>query len=135
MTLEQLLGLMAFGVKKGTSDIHLEAGYPPSYRLRGELVTAKMERLTPADTLLLAQHILGKDDPFFAGARHDVDRGFSIQGVSRFRASIFRQRGEGIRMREEAKGDVRFRALEADYRADLEENARQPAAAAPDDSP
>ncbi len=93
MTLEQLLGLLGVGVKKGASDIHLEVGYPPSYRIRGELFAAKLDRLAPADTVLLAQQILGKNDPFFTGARHDVDRGFGIPGVSRFRASIFHQRG------------------------------------------
>ncbi len=93
MTLEQLLGLLAVGVKKGASDIHLEVGYPPSYRIRGDLFTARMERLTAQETGLLAQHVLGKDDAFFTGGRHDVDRGFGIQSVSRFRASIFRQRG------------------------------------------
>jgi len=93
MTIEQLLGLLGVGVKKGASDIHLEAGYPPSYRIRGELFAAKLERLTPNETLLLAQQILSKTEPFLSGSRHDVDRGFGIPGVARFRASIFRQRG------------------------------------------
>ncbi len=93
MTLEQLLGLLGVGVKKGASDIHLEVGYPPSYRIRGELFAAKLERLTSNDTLLLAQKILGPNDSFFAGGRRDVDRGFGIPQVSRFRASIFYQRG------------------------------------------
>jgi twitching motility protein PilT len=93
MTIEQLLGLLGVGVKKGASDIHLEAGYPPSYRIRGELFAAKLERLTPQETLLLAQQILSKNDPFLTSSRHDVDRGFGIPGVARFRASIFRQRG------------------------------------------
>jgi twitching motility protein PilT len=93
MTIEQLLGLLGVGVKKGASDIHLEAGYPPSYRIRGELFSAKLDRLTPNETLLLAQKILNKNDPFLLGNHHDVDRGFAIPGVARFRASIFRQRG------------------------------------------
>ena len=100
MTIDQLLGLLSVGVKKGASDIHLEVGYPPSYRIRGELFAAKLDRLTPADTQLLAQHILGNTDPFFQGTRHDVDRGFGLPGVARFRASVFRQRGSvGIVMR------------------------------------
>lgn len=93
MNLEQLVGLLGVGVKKGASDVHLEVGYPPAYRIRGELFTAKMDRLTPAETQLLAVQILGKDDPFILGRKHDVDRGFGIPGVSRFRASVFRQRG------------------------------------------
>src|SRR5262249_59716178 len=35
----------------------------------------------------------GEEDRSPPGSRHDVDRGFGIQGVARFRASIFRQRG------------------------------------------
>jgi twitching motility protein PilT len=93
MTIEQLMGLLAVGVKKGASDIHLEAGYPPAYRIRGELFAAKLDRLTPNETLMLAHQILNKDDPFLAGSRHDVDRSFGIPGVARFRASVFRQRG------------------------------------------
>jgi twitching motility protein PilT len=93
MTIEQLLGLLGVGVKKGASDIHLEAGYPPSYRIRGELFAAKLDRLTQNETLMLAQQILSKNDPFMLGHRHDVERSFGIPGVARFRASIFRQRG------------------------------------------
>src|SRR5260370_40277945 len=93
MTIEQMLGLLGVGVKKGASDIHLEAGYPPAYRIRGELFGAKMDRLTPAETMLLAQQILRKDDPFLEGSRHDVDRRFGVPGVDRLRASILRHRG------------------------------------------
>ncbi|MGC4122544.1 MAG: PilT/PilU family type 4a pilus ATPase [Myxococcales bacterium] len=93
MTLEQLLGLLSLGAKKGASDIHLEAGYPPWYRINGELFAAKLDKLTSEDTALLARHVLGESSPFLAGAVRDVDRGFGIQGVSRFRASFLRQRG------------------------------------------
>jgi len=93
MTLEQLLGLLSLGAKKGASDIHLEVGYPPWYRINGELFAAKLDKLTPEDTQLLARHILGESSPFFTGAKSDVDRGFGIQGISRFRASFLRQRG------------------------------------------
>ena len=93
MTLEQLLGLLSLGAKKGASDIHLEAGYPPWYRINGELFAAKLDKLTAEDTALLARHILGESSPFLIGAVRDVDRGFGIQGVSRFRASFLRQRG------------------------------------------
>ncbi len=32
--------LLAFGVERGVSDIHFEVGYPPHYRLHGELLGA-----------------------------------------------------------------------------------------------
>lgn len=93
MTHEQFLNLLTLGVKKGASDIHLEAGYSPSYRIHGELFSARLEKLTPADTEMIATEILGKDDPFMTGKKRDVDRGFGVPGLSRFRASVLRQRG------------------------------------------
>ena len=40
--------LLAFGVERGVSDIHFEVGYPPHYRLNGELLGAiKVPPLTP----------------------------------------------------------------------------------------
>ena len=93
MTVEQLLGILAAGVKKGASDIHLQVGYPPTFRVRGSLYGAKLAALTAGDTQALAWHILGKDNPISKGLKYDVDRSFSIKGVARFRASIFQQRG------------------------------------------
>jgi Tfp pilus assembly pilus retraction ATPase PilT len=31
---------VAFGIERGVSDIHFEVGYPPHYRLHGELLGA-----------------------------------------------------------------------------------------------
>ncbi len=92
MTHEQLLNLLSLGVKKGASDIHLQAGYPPSYRIYGELFSARLEKLTPQDTDDIAHDILAKDEPFLKGEVRDIDRGFGIAGLSRFRASVLRQR-------------------------------------------
>jgi twitching motility protein PilT len=93
MTHEQLLNLLSLGVKKGASDIHLEAGYPPSYRIHGELFAAKLEKLTPADTEWIARDILPLEEGFLTGKVCDIDRGFSVAGLSRFRVSALRQRG------------------------------------------
>jgi twitching motility protein PilT len=93
MTHDQLLNLLSLGVKKGASDIHLEAGYPPSYRINGELFSARLDKLTPQDTEEIARDILGREEPLLQSKVVDVDRGFGIAGLSRFRASVLRQRG------------------------------------------
>jgi twitching motility protein PilT len=93
MNREQFMAMLAFGVRAGASDIHFEVGYPPTFRIRGDLVRAKAEKLKPDDTMSLAKQILVNDDSFFAGLKHEVDRGFGVEGVARFRASVFRQRG------------------------------------------
>src|SRR5512135_3684180 len=79
--------LLAFGIERGVSDIHFEVGYPPHYRLHGELLGAiKVPPLTASDTEAIARMIL-------------EDRGTQVDFTRRF-ASIFRQRGSvGIVMR------------------------------------
>jgi len=98
--------LLAFGLERGASDIHFEAGYPPHYRLNGELMSAiKVPPLTAADTEAIARMIL--EDRADRGATVDFTRPFTELDVAyalaqrgRFRATIFRQRGAaGIVMR------------------------------------
>jgi twitching motility protein PilT len=90
MNEQGLLSLLTFGVKKGASDIHLEAGYPPSYRIMGRLFAANTEPLKSADTELIVKLIAG--DAALDTAK-DADRGYGVPELSRFRATIFRQRG------------------------------------------
>jgi twitching motility protein PilT len=96
--------LLMFGVEKGVSDIHFEAGYPPHYRLQGELLGAvKVPALKPSDTEDIARFILeprgASIDPNRPFA--EIDASYAIPGgTARFRASIFRQRGNvGIVLR------------------------------------
>jgi twitching motility protein PilT len=95
--------LLAFGIERGASDLHFEVGYPPHYRVHGELLGAiKVPPLSGHDTEAIARMIL--EDRSFSG---DVSRRFAELDVAyvlsergRFRASIFRQRGVvGIVMR------------------------------------
>lgn len=94
--------LLAFGVERGVSDIHFEVGYPPHYRLHGELLSAvKVPPLTAADTEAIAAMILGdRSKVDFHRPFPEMDMSYSLGGTGRFRASIFRQRGSvGIVMR------------------------------------
>jgi len=98
MNQQNFHALLTLGVKKGASDIHLQAGYPPAYRINGNLYSAKMEPFRPEDTqaaveLIMAERGLPPD-------ADEIDCGYSIPGVSRFRANIYRQRGSfGMVMR------------------------------------
>jgi twitching motility protein PilT len=95
--------LLAFGVDRGVSDIHFEVGYPPHYRLHGELLGAiKVPPLTSADTAAIARIILAERQERFDFNRPfgEIDVSYSLAGRGRFRASIFRQRGSvGVVMR------------------------------------
>jgi twitching motility protein PilT len=95
--------LLAFGVERGVSDIHFEVGYPPHYRLHGELLGAiKVPPLTAPDTESIARMILEDRNLTVDFTRRfaEIDVSYALAERGRFRASIFRQRGAvGIVMR------------------------------------
>ncbi len=100
MDVETFNKLLLFALERGMSDIHLEVGYSPHYRLRGELVPTKLPVLKPKDTedlgkLLLEGRGIDLHKPF-----PEMDVSYAITGKGRFRASVFRQRGSvGIVLR------------------------------------
>jgi len=95
--------LLAFGIERGVSDIHFEVGYPPHYRLQGELLGAiKVPPLSAQDTEAIARMILEDRNLTVDFTRRftEIDVSYSLAQRGRFRASIFRQRGSvGIVMR------------------------------------
>jgi twitching motility protein PilT len=95
--------LLAFGIERGVSDIHFEVGYPPHYRLHGELLGAiKVPPLSTGDTEAIARMILEDRNMTVDFTRRftEIDVSYSLAQRGRFRASIFRQRGAvGIVMR------------------------------------
>jgi twitching motility protein PilT len=95
--------LLAFGIERGVSDIHFEVGYPPHYRLNGELLGAiKVPPLTASDTESIAKIILEDRNMTVDFSRRfaEIDVSYSLAQRGRFRASIFRQRGSvGIVLR------------------------------------
>ncbi len=95
--------LLAFGIERGVSDIHFEVGYPPHYRVHGELLGAiKVPPLGAGDTESIARMILEDRSITVDFTRRftEIDVSYSLAQRGRFRASIFRQRGAvGVVMR------------------------------------
>jgi twitching motility protein PilT len=95
--------LLAFGIERGVSDVHFEVGYPPHYRLHGELLGAiKVPPLAAQDTEAIARMILEDRNVTVDFTRRftEIDMSYALAQRGRFRASIFRQRGAvGIVMR------------------------------------
>lgn len=85
----------------GGSDIHLHIGMPPVVRINGALAPMEHFSTLTSDLLRsLAEEIFraGHSEQFAAG--EEIDTSYSLAGVGRFRANIFRQRGTvGIVMR------------------------------------
>src|SRR6266511_68639 len=91
---EMFHSFLQLAVKRQASDVHFEVGYPPTYRVFGELLAAKYPPLTHADTEAIANFVLQAPGSGFSPLDfREVDRSYSLPGVSRFRASIFKQRG------------------------------------------
>jgi twitching motility protein PilT len=91
---EMFHSFLQLAVKRQASDVHFEVGYPPTYRVFGELLAAKYPPLTHADTEAIANFVLQAPGSGFTPLDfREVDRSYSLPGVSRFRASIFKQRG------------------------------------------
>src|SRR5258708_39901742 len=87
--------LLAFGIERGVSDIHFEVGYPPHYRLHGELLGAiKVPPLTAPDTEAIARMILEDRNQTVDFTRRfvELDLSYWLAQPGRFRASIFRHR-------------------------------------------
>ena len=89
-SLRELLEMM---VTKKASDLHLTVGVPPQLRLHGEMTPLGEERLTPQATSELAYSVLNEEQRKRFEMDNELDFSFGIQGVSRFRANVYLQRG------------------------------------------
>jgi len=95
MTFNELLKRM---VEKNASDLHLIAGLPPAFRVHGELVPVDgIERFTPESlkdfifaALTTHQQNMFQNDP---ASRNELDFGYGIPGVGRFRVNVHVSRG------------------------------------------
>ena len=88
--------LLREAVEQNASDIYIIAGLSASFRRNGQLCHEHEQRLLPGDTRRLLEELYrlaGERDkePLLRGG--DDDFSFSIQGLSRFRVSAFKQRG------------------------------------------
>jgi twitching motility protein PilT len=95
--LHQILGI---AYERKVSDVHFEVGTPPFFRVRGQLVRAKLPNLTAEDTEFIATGILTQNRRQPGGDIKELDTSYSLESGARFRVSIFRQRGSlGVVMR------------------------------------
>ena len=76
----------------GASDLHLSAGMPPMIRLRGEIVRANLPALSPEETRAMVYEIMNAEQRATFEAHREIDFGFEVPSVARFRANVFMQR-------------------------------------------
>ncbi len=94
--LEHLDTILRFAVKNGVSDVHLKVGRPPVFRRNGALSTQP-------GTAEFQEHHLGKMVGVLLAAekhrrqmeeRNECDLAYEVDGIGRFRVSVYRQSGQ-----------------------------------------
>jgi twitching motility protein PilT len=85
--------LLRMAMSFGASDLHLRAGSCPVIRVNGELrPLAGVERLQQEETLEMAFSMMSNRQKQHFKEAYEVDIGYGISGVGRFRVNIFQQR-------------------------------------------
>ncbi len=88
-----LAALLKTMVEQDASDLHISVGVPPEFRIQGKIVRVKTDNLSNQDTKELCYSVLtdAQKSDFEKGL--ELDFSFGIKDLSRFRGSIFFQRG------------------------------------------
>lgn len=86
--------MLSKGVQHSASDILFKVGQPPAFRIHKELRYLQTEKLMPAVTREIAQHILkltrfGSD----LDALQQFDTAYALEHIGRFRVNVYRERG------------------------------------------
>jgi twitching motility protein PilT len=86
--------LLRIACTHGASDLHLKVGAFPVMRIGGELHPVDdAPRLKPEDTLDMSFSIMSNRQKQRFKEVSEVDIGYGVSGLGRFRANIFQQRG------------------------------------------
>src|SRR6476660_2705544 len=85
--------LLRMAISFGASDLHLRAGSNPVIRINGELKQmAGVGRLNQDETLEMAFSMMSNRQKQHFKEVFEVDIGYGVQGLGRFRVNIFQQR-------------------------------------------
>lgn len=87
--------------ERKASDVHITAGLPPMIRVDGEVVPLPYEVLTPPETQRLMYEILNDDQISKYESTHELDIGYTVKELSRFRVNVYQQRqsvGSALRL-------------------------------------
>ncbi len=80
-------------LEHGASDMHITSGAPPTYRVHGHILKAKMNSLNPADTKELCYAVLTDYQKAIFEEQKQIDFSFGIRDLARFRGNVYYQRG------------------------------------------
>ena len=87
--------IMKLAAQKGASDIHLKAGLVPVIRKHGQLrpLSSKLPTLSADQIYTMSSYIMDERQQAEFLEHQQLDMGFTVEGVGRFRFNIFSQQG------------------------------------------
>ncbi|MCF8093991.1 MAG: type IV pilus twitching motility protein PilT [Desulfobacteraceae bacterium] len=77
---------------QGASDLHLAAGQQPALRINGEIERVKYKPLNNEDLRSMVYEITSEEKIKVFEETGDIDFGYEIPGLARYRANMFMQR-------------------------------------------
>lgn len=90
LTMKHLLDLV---ISKDASDLHLSVGYPPIFRIDGQLVPYGIKDLTEADVKKLVHFTLSAEKKEILEVNKEVDLSYAYENKARFRINAYHERG------------------------------------------
>jgi len=93
-TIQELLAKM---IKEGASDLHIVVGAPPMIRLHGGLEPLPgYKSLNGEQTQEIIYTVMNEEQIAEFEAEKECDMSFGIEGLSRFRVNVYRDRGSVV---------------------------------------
>lgn len=90
----ELESMLKFALSQGLSDIHLKSGKCPVYRQKGSLAFQKNAPPVSEDEILsLLMPVMNDHQKNIFAEKKEVDLGYHVPQVGRFRINLFRQKG------------------------------------------
>ena len=90
MIIEEMLEL---AMQKGASDLHISANLPPVIRIDGKLMRTNMPVLSAEDVETVLFPILTSEQRRMLEQDWELDFGYGLHGVGRFRVNMYRDKG------------------------------------------
>lgn len=95
-----LAKLLRKAVEIEASDVFLKVDSPPAFRLHGQVQRLEHPPLTAEDMKEVAAALMTENQMAAFEHRHEMDLGFALGNLARFRVNVYQQRGSiGIVMR------------------------------------
>lgn len=86
--------LLTFMIEEGASDLHIVVNAPPMFRVYGSVEPIQgYKRLGSEDVQDLVYSVMNEEQIAEFEANKECDLSFSVEGLSRFRLNVYRDRG------------------------------------------